>query len=151
MLELVGKTPDLFGNPSHFTWLRNRAGLPNKYKRVQAKRTQSLSSNPRQCFFERRKRFSLSWLIVQTLAKFVGAYREPEDQLTSLMSAHYPCAAAGSTDGPCLLWQLSLGVVPGCPKSSPAMPKTTPWLRARQAGCTPQISLKVLAVLFWKY
>lgn len=138
---MVGKTPDLFGNPSHFTWLQNRAVLPNKYKRVKGKHTyQSLRFSPRQCFFERKRHFSLNWLIVQILAKFVGAYREPEDQLTSLISTHYPCAAAGGRDGPCLLWQLSLGVVPGRPKSSPAVPKTTLQLRARQAGCPPHIS-----------
>lgn len=45
-----------------------------KYKRVKAKCTnQSLRSNPRQGFFERRKCFSFNWLLVQTLAKFVGA------------------------------------------------------------------------------
>lgn len=28
-----GKAVDLFGNPSHFKWLHNRARLPVKYKR----------------------------------------------------------------------------------------------------------------------
>lgn len=97
--------------------------------------TKALDPTPGRASSKKESVFSLNWLLFQTLAKFVGAYREPEDQLTSLMSAHYPCAAAGSMDGPCLLWQLSFGVMQKKRhRSSPAMPKTTPWLRARQAA-----------------